>query len=153
MGWALGGDGRGVAIHLTPLPPWPMPGLADLPVLGPLLFTLPPLSYLGLALTGGLEIFLRRTQAGLVLRATGENLDAVFAAGADPLRVRMYAVVAGGAVAGLGGAVLALQQVSGFTEQHDGRARLYGAGLADRRALAPLGRGGGLSRLWRGGGV
>ena len=99
---ALGGDGRGVAIHLTPLPPWPIPGLADLPGLGPLLFALPPLTYLGLALTGGLDLFLSRTQAGLVLRATGENPDAVFAAGADPLKVRMLAVVAGGAVAMVG---------------------------------------------------
>lgn len=117
---ALGGDGRGVAIHLTPLAPWPIPGLADVPVLGPLLFALPPLTYLGIALTGALEIFLRRTQAGLVLRATGENSDAVFAAGIDPLRVRMGAVVAGGAVAGLGGAVLVLQQVGGFTDNMTG---------------------------------
>ena len=117
---ALGGDGRGVAIHLTPLPPWPIPGLADLPVLGPLLFALPPLTYLGFAATAALDVFLARTRAGLVLRATGENPEAVFAAGADPLRVRMRAVVAGGAVAGLGGAVLVLQQVGGFTDNMTG---------------------------------
>ena len=117
---ALGGDGRGIAIHLTPLPPWPIPGLADLPILGPLLFTLPPLTYLGIAMTGGLDLFLRRTQAGLVLRATGENPEAVFSAGQNPLRVRIFAVVAGGAMAGLGGAVLVLQQVGGFTDNMTG---------------------------------
>jgi simple sugar transport system permease protein len=111
---ALGGDGRGVSIHLTPLAAWPIPGLADLPWVGPLLFALPPLTYLGVALTGALEVFLRQTPAGLVLRATGENPDAVFAAGADPMRVRMLAV------AGLGGAVLVLQQVGGFTDNMTG---------------------------------
>jgi general nucleoside transport system permease protein len=40
----------------------------------------------------------------------------VFASGANPLVVRMLAVVACGAVAGLGGAVLSLQQVGTFTD-------------------------------------
>jgi simple sugar transport system permease protein len=117
---ALSGGGRPVSIHLTPLPEWPIPGLAEIPVLGPLLFALPPLTYLALALTVALQIVLVRTQAGLVLRAAGENPDAVFAAGVDPLRVRMLAVIAGGAIAGLGGAVLSLQQVGTFTDNMTG---------------------------------
>jgi general nucleoside transport system permease protein len=112
----LSGAGRPVAIHLTPLPPWPIPGLADLPVVGPVLFALPPLTYLAIAGCIALEIFLRRTQAGLTLRATGENPEAVFASGVDPMQVRIIAVVACGAVAGLGGAVLSLQQVGTFTD-------------------------------------
>jgi simple sugar transport system permease protein len=52
----------------------------------------------------------------LTLRATGENPEAVFTSGAEPLRVRMLAVVACGAIAGLGGAVLSLQQVGTFTD-------------------------------------
>ncbi|MFI4949355.1 MAG: ABC transporter permease [Alphaproteobacteria bacterium] len=62
------------------------------------------------------SLFLGCTQAGLTLRATGENPEAVFASGGDPVRVRMLAVVACGAVAGLGGAVLSLQQVGLFTD-------------------------------------
>lgn len=112
----LAGGGRPVAIHLTPLPAWPIPGLADLPVLGPLLFTQPPLTYVAALGCLALSLFLRRTQAGLTLRATGENPEAVFASGVEPLRVRMVAVVACGAVAGLGGAVLSLQQVGTFTD-------------------------------------
>src|ERR1700722_13278903 len=112
----LSGSGRPLAIHLTPLPPWPIPGLVDLPVIGPLLFALPPLTYLAIVGSIALEVFLRRTQAGLVLRATGENPEAVFASGVDPMRVRIIAVVACGAVAGLGGAVLSLQQVGTFTD-------------------------------------
>ena len=63
-----------------------------------------------------MSLFLRRTQAGLTLRATGENPEAVFASGANPLVVRMLAVVSCGAIAGLGGAVLTLQQVGTFTD-------------------------------------
>ncbi len=111
-----GGSGRPVAIHLTPLPPWPIPGLVEIPVLGPLLFDHPPLTYLAVLGCVALTLLLGRTQVGLTLRATGENPEAVFASGADPLRVRMLAVVACGAIAGLGGAVLSLQQVGTFTD-------------------------------------
>ncbi|MGH6689883.1 MAG: ABC transporter permease subunit, partial [Gammaproteobacteria bacterium] len=52
----------------------------------------------------------------LTLRAVGENPTAAFAGGADPIRVRTLAVVAGGALAGIGGAVLSLQQVGTFTD-------------------------------------
>jgi len=113
---ALSGGPRPIAIHLTPLPPWPVPGLAETPVLGPLLFDLPPLTYFAIVLSLALQFFLTRTQGGLILRATGENPEAVFAAGADPMRVRILAVVGCGAIAGLGGAVLSLQQVGTFTD-------------------------------------
>ena len=113
---AAGGGGRPVAIHLPPLAAWPIPGLDRIPVLGKLLFVHPPLTYLAVAGCAGLTWFLGRTQAGLALRATGENPEAVFAAGVDPLRVRMLAVIACGAIAGLGGAVLSLQQVGTFTD-------------------------------------
>jgi len=117
---AISGGGRPVAIHLTPLPPWPIPGLADIPVLGPLLFQLPPLTYLAACLCFGLWVLLFRTSWGLVLRAAGENPEAVFASGGDPMKVRTLAVIAGGAVAGLGGAVLSLQQVGTFTDNMTG---------------------------------
>jgi ABC-type uncharacterized transport system permease subunit len=111
-----GGGGRPIAIHLTPLAPWPIPGLSDLPVVGPLIFAQPPLTYLAVLGCLALALFLNRTQAGLTLRATGENPEAVFAAGGNPMRVRMLAVIACGAVAGLGGAVLSLQQIGTFTD-------------------------------------
>jgi len=112
----LSGGGRPIAIHLTPLPPWPIPGLADIPVFGTLLFALPPLTYLAIIGCLALAFFLGRTQAGLTLRATGESPETVLASGAEPFRVRMLAVVACGAVAGIGGAVLSLQQVGTFTD-------------------------------------
>jgi ABC-type uncharacterized transport system permease subunit len=112
----LSGGGRPVAFHLTPLPAWPIPGLADIPVGGPLLFALPPLTYLAIIGCLALAFFLGRTQAGLTLRATGESPETVLASGAEPFRVRMLAVVACGAIAGIGGAVLSLQQVGTFTD-------------------------------------
>jgi len=112
----LSGGGRPIAIHLAPLEPWPIPGLSHLPVVGPLLFALPPLTYLAIAGCLALSLFFSHTQPGLVLRATGESPDAVFASGVEPMRVRVFAVVACGAIAGLGGAVLSLQQVGTFTD-------------------------------------
>jgi simple sugar transport system permease protein len=112
----LSGGGRPIAIHLTPLAPWPIPGLSDLPIVGPLLFALPPLTYLAVAGCIALALFFDRTQLGLIVRATGENPDAVFASGVEPMRVRILAVVACGGIAGLGGAVLSLQQVGTFTD-------------------------------------
>jgi general nucleoside transport system permease protein len=112
----LVGGGKPVAVYLTPLAAWPIPGLAHLPVVGPLLFRQPPLTYLAVLGCAALAFFLNHTQVGLTLRATGENPEAVFASGAEPLRVRMLAVIACGAIAGLGGAVLSLQQVGTFTD-------------------------------------
>ncbi len=112
----LAGGGRPLAIHLAPLSPLAIPGLADLPTIGPLLFMQPPLTYLAALGCVALQLFLRGSQAGLILRATGENPEAVFASGVEPMRVRILAVIACGAVAGLGGAVLSLQQVGTFTD-------------------------------------
>jgi ABC-type uncharacterized transport system permease subunit len=111
-----GGGGRPAGIHLAPLVPWPVPLLAHIPLLGPLLFVQPPLTYVALLGCAAMPLFLDRTAAGLTLRATGENPEAAFASGADPLRVRILAVTACGAIAGLGGAVLSLQQVGTFTD-------------------------------------
>ncbi|MCB1495437.1 MAG: ABC transporter permease [Bauldia sp.] len=112
----LAGSGKLVSFHLTLLGPWPIPLLSDIPVVGPLLFDHPPLTYVAVLGCAAIAFFLGRTQAGLTLRATGENPEAVFASGANPFRVRMLAVIACGAIAGLGGAVLTLQQVGTFTD-------------------------------------
>jgi general nucleoside transport system permease protein len=103
-------------IRVATLPPLPVPWLANLPLVGPVLFRQPALTYLAVALTVAMFVFLVRTRPGLTLRAVGENPTAVFALGGDPARVRTAAVVACGALAGLAGAVLSLQQVGTFTD-------------------------------------
>jgi ABC-type uncharacterized transport system permease subunit len=110
------GRGQAPVIHTPLLQPIPLPYLADLPFVGALLFRQPPLTYLAFAAVIAIGIFLRRTRGGLLLTASGENPLAVFAAGSDPIRTRFMALLAGGVLAGLAGAVLSLQQVGTFTD-------------------------------------
>lgn len=110
------GGGRAPVIHIPLLQPVAIPWLADIPLIGALLFRQPPLTYLAFAGVLAVAIFLKRTRGGLLLSASGENPLAVFAAGTDPIRVRFGALLAGGAIAGLAGAVLSLQQVGTFTD-------------------------------------
>jgi ABC-type uncharacterized transport system permease subunit len=110
------GRGQAPVIHTPLLEPIPIPFLADIPVLGTLLFRQPPLTYLAFAAVVAITLFLRRTRGGLLLTASGENPLAVFAAGTDPIRVRFTTLLAGGIFAGLAGAVLSLQQVGTFTD-------------------------------------
>ena len=93
-----------------------IPGLADIPVLGPILFQHDLVVYLGIALVAGVWWFLNRSRAGLTLRAVGENHDAAHALGYHVLRLRLLAILFGGACAGLGGAYLSLVRVPQWTE-------------------------------------
>jgi general nucleoside transport system permease protein len=67
----------------------------------------------------GLQVWLGRTAFGLRLRATGEHPEAVDSLGVDVLRVRWRALLAAGALAGLGGAWLALDN-HGFVDRMSG---------------------------------
>jgi simple sugar transport system permease protein len=84
-----------------------VPFLADLPVLGPALFRHHALVYLAFALVAVMAFVYRRLTLGLHLKAAGDRPDALEAAGIDVIRTRTAAVLATGAMAGLGGAYLA----------------------------------------------
>ncbi len=90
--------------------------LADIPVLGPILFSHDLILYLGLALVVSVWAFLKFTRAGLVLRSVGENHDAAHALGYKVVRIRTLAILFGGACAGVGGAYLSLVRVPQWTE-------------------------------------
>jgi len=94
----------------------PVPLLADLPLLGPILFRQDALVYLSYALVPALWFFVYRTRAGLRLRALGERPEAADAMGIDVNRLRAWYVVLGGALAGLGGAAISLGTNPGWTE-------------------------------------
>jgi len=81
-----------------------VPLLRDLPFLGEALFKHHPMVYLVLALTAGAAWFLYRTRAGLVLRAIGESPVSAHALGYPVRRIRLAAVLAGGALCGVAGA-------------------------------------------------
>lgn len=92
-----------------------IPGLADVPVVGRLLFDASPLLLLTLLLTVLAWVVLYRTRYGYWIQAAGENPAALDTAGVDVNRVRYAAVIFSGAMAGLGGAVLSVGIGSGFT--------------------------------------
>ena len=90
--------------------------LADIPVIGPILFSHDVILYLGILLVAGVWVLLRFTRAGLILRAVGESHDAAHALGYKVRRIRTLAIVFGGACAGLGGAYISLIRVPQWTE-------------------------------------
>lgn len=98
------------------LPPVPLPGLADIPLLGPALFSQPLLTYLALVLAPLLWWGLARTRLGLMVRACGEDAQAAYASGLPVRLVRYGCVCFGGALAGLGGAFLSLSYTPGWKE-------------------------------------
>jgi simple sugar transport system permease protein len=85
-----------------------IPWLTDVPLLGPALFRQHPLVYLTVLLALALIWFLYRTRAGLVLRSVGESPESAHALGYPVRRIRLLAVVAGGALCGLSGAYISL---------------------------------------------
>lgn len=95
-----------VQARLPELPRYAIPVLGDVPLLGPALFRQHPLVYLTMLLTAALAWFLYRARAGLVLRAVGESPAAAHALGYPVRRIRLAAVLAGGALCGLAGAYL-----------------------------------------------
>ena len=85
-----------------------IPGLADIPFFGPALFRQHPMVYLTVLATVALAWFLYRSRAGLVLRAVGESPESAHALGYPVRRIRLAAVVLGGALCGLSGAYISV---------------------------------------------
>jgi simple sugar transport system permease protein len=94
--------------QLGPRPSYAVPWLSDLPLLGPALFKQHPLTYAAIVIALGLGWWLYRTRAGLVLRAVGESPEAAHALGYPVRRIRLAAVVAGGALCGVAGAYVSV---------------------------------------------
>ncbi|MBX9645868.1 MAG: ABC transporter permease [Xanthobacteraceae bacterium] len=99
---------RFVGEKITPAPHLHIPGLTDIPLVGRILFGEDGFIYLSLALVVAVWWFLYKTRAGLILRAVGDNHVSAHALGYPVLQIRMYAVMFGGACAGLAGAYLPL---------------------------------------------
>lgn len=93
-----------------------IPVLSDLPVVGPILFSHDPVLYVGIGLIAATWALLKYSRIGLILRAVGENHDAAHALGYKVVRIRILAIMFGGACAGLGGAYISLIRVPQWTE-------------------------------------
>lgn len=94
--------------RLPERPHFAIPGLADLPFVGPALFRQHPLVYITIALAIGLAWFLMRSRGGLVLRAVGESPESAHALGYAVRPIRLLAVMTGGALCGVAGAYISL---------------------------------------------
>jgi ABC-type uncharacterized transport system permease subunit len=89
-------------------PSFVVPVLGDIPFVGPALFRQHPMVYLTMVLTAGVAWFLYRSRGGLVLRSIGESPDSAHALGYPVRRIRLAAVMTGGALCGLAGAYLSV---------------------------------------------
>ena len=97
-----------VGVPGVKLQPIAIPLLAEIPVIGPLLFRQDAIFYLSIVLVIGVNWFLFRTRSGLKLRAIGDNHGSAHTLGIHVIRTRYLAVLFGGACAGLAGAQLSL---------------------------------------------
>jgi simple sugar transport system permease protein len=93
-----------------------IPVLSDIPFVGSIVFGEDPLIYATVALTAAVWWFLFRSRGGLIVRAVGDNHASAHALGYGVIRVRFYAVLFGGACAGLAGAYLSLVATSQWLE-------------------------------------
>lgn len=96
--------------------PVALPGLSQLPLLGPVLFRQDVLVYTSYLLVAATWAFLAWTRAGLALRAAGEDASTVDALGLNVAAIRYAGVLTGGALAGLAGAYLSLAYTPTWTD-------------------------------------
>lgn len=94
----------------------PVPGLSDLPLLGPALFNQSIMFYLTVAIALVAGWVLYRTRFGLNLRAVGEYPRAAAAAGVNVVRMRFLGVLASGLGGGLAGSYFVLVQIGLFRD-------------------------------------
>ncbi len=96
------------------LAPIPLGFLADIPLIGPILFDNPPITYATFIIVFVAQYVLFSTRWGLRTRAVGEHPRAADTLGIDVYKMRYANVIIGGAVAGLAGVFLTLEAVGSF---------------------------------------
>lgn len=96
------------------LQPFSLGFLADIPLIGPVLFRNPPITFAAIVLVFILQFVLFKTTWGLRTRAVGEHPRAADTLGVNVFTTRYINVIMGGAIAGLAGAFLTLEAVGSF---------------------------------------
>ncbi len=97
-----------------------IPGLAQLPILGEVLFRQDAMVYLSFLLVPLAWWVMFKTHLGLAIRSVGESPGTADSLGVSVARVRYGCVVFGGAMAGVGGAYLSLAYTTMWIEQMSG---------------------------------
>lgn len=98
--------------------PRPVPGLAQIPIIGRALFGQNLAVYGSIVVTVVAAWMLARSRLGLELRAVGERPEAAHARGINVNRYRYLAALIGGALVGIGGAAFSLDQKLGWSDGH-----------------------------------
>ncbi|MGI9043195.1 MAG: ABC transporter permease [Gemmatimonadaceae bacterium] len=107
---------EGAALSIPTMGVTEVPVLSSIPIVGRALFAQPPVAYLLYALVPAVWWWMYRTNAGLGLRAIGEDPRAAIAAGIPAARFQYLAVLFGGFLGGIAGGVLVIAQAGSFAE-------------------------------------
>jgi len=91
-----------------------IPLLADIPVIGPILFDAKPYVYVGYILVLFLTYMIYRTRWGLRLRASGEKPAAAGTVGINVIAIRYRALFFAGLISGLAGSYLSMSTAGSF---------------------------------------
>ena len=100
------------------VPALPIPGLADVPIIGRIFFSSDGMVYASYLVIGLAWLYLYRMRGGLALRAVGEQPAAAFARGVPVVRLRYLYTILGGALIGIAGAAFTLDMKTGWTYRH-----------------------------------
>lgn len=95
--------------------PWTIPFVSEIPVVGPAVFSQPGMFYIAFLIPVVASVWMYKTTPGLRLRSAGQKPSSLDAAGGNVMLTRSLAVLFGGAMAGLGGAYLALISAGTYT--------------------------------------
>jgi len=93
-----------------------IPGLGDIPVIGPIFFDSTIFLYLAYAAIIAVQVSLFSTRWGLRVRAVGEHPTAADTVGIKVLGIRYGNLMMGGMLAGIGGAYLTIGSVGTFSK-------------------------------------
>merc|ERR1711991_297828 len=93
-----------------------IPILADIPVIGIILFQHDFIVYFSIFAVILVYYLFRNSHFGLIIKAVGENHDSAHALGYNVILIRFFTILLGGALAGLGGGYLSLVRVPQWTE-------------------------------------
>lgn len=115
--YAAGEKGSTQSLASPTIPNIKIPGLASVPVLGPILSGHNILTYLAVILTLALAYLFYRTPLGLRIRSVGENPKAAASVGINVMKYKYITLTFAGTLAGLGGAFMSMGYVSFFSKE------------------------------------
>ena len=102
--------------QVKPMATVAIPGLKNIPLLGPLLFDQTPMVYFAFLLVIFTAVFFRRTRAGLNYKSVGEHPKAAATLGINVIGIKYLGCVICGALSGIGGTYLTTCYSSTFSE-------------------------------------